>query len=1158
MQVNRKGLLMKILLQIGLPVAITFCVVAAISLHTVSNSVSILTERELTAESKAVSNEISGYLAKYIEVAKQMATNTQFEDLMLKTGPGMVITGVDGFAPAKRAMDNVYNTDPDNIMVSWIADFDSSQFTQSDGYLSGADYDVTTRGWYKDLIVKKQVFITEPYEDTATKKIIVSVVAPVYRPGTKEMIGATCIDVSIDHIKQILKDSKIGKTGFYIVTTDKGDVFYHPDENYINKNLTDTKMSKNIIEALNDKKAGEIIYTSDGTKSRGYVSQIGKTGWMIASGLPDKEFQSAYNVARATMLTIFLIALALIVLLIIIMARRIVKPIKNLAAAADKLAMGDVDADIETGSVSNDEIGELTEAFAKMTENIRAQAMTASKIAEGNLDLKVEVKSEKDILGLSMMSVIDTLKQLVAEAEDLTAAAVKGRLETRGAEDRFTGGYKLIVQGFNKTLDAVIRPLNMSANYMERISKGDIPPLITDEYYGDFERIKENINTCISTINSLVTDMNQLSAETATGQILSRADAGKQKGEFARIVEGVNLTLDTLVGYIDEMPIPVMIIEKEFGIQYMNKSGALVLGKSQHELLGKKCYDGFKTSHCHTENCACARAMKENGKATAETDAHPNGGNMEISYTGAPIKNQNNEIIGAIEFIVDQTDIKNAARIGKKQAEFQLKEIEKLIFNLEKISVGDLDVILQIEETDQDTDVVGQNFEKLNSSLAVSIKAIKTMIDDVNSLAEAAVGGDLKNRADVTKHGGEFAKIMEGFNKTLDAVIAPINEASAVLQEMAKGNLQVTMEGDYQGDHAAIKNALNETLSNLRSYVSELTAVLSEISNGNLNLAITADYKGDFVEIKNSLNDITASLGQVMGDISEAADQVASGSRQVSDGSQALSQGSTEQASSIQELTASIAEIASQTKQNAVNANQASQLAGTARDNAERGNSQMKDMLNSMEEINESSANISKIIRVIDDIAFQTNILALNAAVEAARAGQHGKGFAVVAEEVRNLAARSATAARETTELIEGSIRKAQAGTKIANETATALSEIVDGIEKSAGLVVNIAEASNEQASGIAQINKGIEQVSMVTQNNSATAEESAAASEELSSQAELLKEMVGRFKVSKDVKGLPGADMRLLGSTGESQTKQKKTAAEPRILLGNDNLDKY
>jgi len=314
--------------------------------------------------------------------------------------------------------------------------------------------------------------------------------------------------------------------------------------------------------------------------------------------------------------------------------------------------------------------------------------------------------------------------------------------------------------------------------------------------------------------------------------------------------------------------------------------------------------------------------------------------------------------------------------------------------------------------------------------------------------------------------------------------------------------------------YTRISDNLHATISSIKGYIGEISDVLGEMSKGNLDVSITAEYLGEFVTLKDSINGIAGSLNEVLGEIGTAADQVASGTKQVSDGSQEISQGATEQSSSIEELTASVSQIAEQTRQNAMSANKASELTVSAAAEATRGNERMKAMQDAMSQINEASRSISKIIKVIDDIAFQTNILALNAAVEAARAGVHGKGFAVVAEEVRNLAARSAGAAKETTELIEGSISKTEAGTRIADETAGALVSIVEGVDKAAQLVGEIANASNEQASAITQVNHGIEQMSQVVQTNSATSEETAAAAEELSSQAEFLKSMVGQFNL--------------------------------------------
>lgn len=388
------------------------------------------------------------------------------------------------------------------------------------------------------------------------------------------------------------------------------------------------------------------------------------------------------------------------------------------------------------------------------------------------------------------------------------------------------------------------------------------------------------------------------------------------------------------------------------------------------------------------------------------------------------------------------------------------------------------------------------------------------------------------------------------------AIVPPIREIQKGMEDIEEGKLDVHLTYQSKDELGQLADSVRGMVQFLKEIINDEDYLFAEMGNGNFDIQtrIQDKYIGDFTSILKSIEKLRDNLNNTLSQINQSADQVSAGSDQVSSGAQALSQGATEQASSVEELAATINEISNNVKMNANNAKEASEKAAAVKGQAGESSRRMQEMLSAMTDISSSSGEIGKIIKTIEDIAFQTNILALNAAVEAARAGAAGKGFAVVADEVRNLAGKSADASKNTSALIEGSLHAVDRGTKIANDTAEALNQVVEGVQSVTVTIDNISKSSDDQAVSIGQVTQGIDQISSVVQTNSATAEESAAASEELSGQAQILKNLVGQFKLKAD-------GVATHANTHVNRSKEADTFAytpQPMIYPEHEVGDKY
>ena len=660
-------------------------------------------------------------------------------------------------------------------------------------------------------------------------------------------------------------------------------------------------------------------------------------------------------------------------------------------------------------------------------------------------------------LTLFLYKNVDSIVQgLKGETGRLIEAAVGGKLDARVDPEKINFEFREIPEGFNRVLDAVIGPLNMAAEYVDRISKGEIPAKITDQYSGDFNEIKNNLNGCIDAVGLLITDTKALSQTAIDGKLDNRADASRHQGDFRKIIEGINATLDAVVGplnvaaeYVDRISkgeIPPKITD-----QYRGDFNEI-----KNNLNG--CIDGLQGM---VESNAVLQKMAVNDFTQQ----------VEGSFLGifAEVSKGVNSV---------RTNVRNAIRIAGNISDGDMSDL------------GDLKKVGRRSEHDT-----------LIPAYIKMIEAVEGVAEGVERFIVLAKDGELdKISYDLNRFQGTFQTIMKGLMETRDAMQEPLVESLDVVQKLAVGDITTQVTGDFKGSFLIMKQSCNNLLKSME----DITHAAQHLAEGDLTQKIVARSEKD--QLLQAIAGMIERLKTVVQEVKVSADNVAAGSDQMSSGAQEMSQGATEQAASAEEIASSMEEMSSNIKQNADNAQQTEKIALKAAKDARDGGQAVGEAMAAMKEI-------AAKIGIIQEIARQTNLLALNAAIEAARAGEHGKGFAVVASEVRKLAERSQNAAAEITEL-------AAKSTTLAERSGEMLTRLVPDIQKTADLVQEISAASNEMNSGAEQINKAIQQLDQVIQQNASASEELASTSEELTSQAEGLQHAVGFFKIDESGSG--------------------------------------
>ncbi len=716
------------------------------------------------------------------------------------------------------------------------------------------------------------------------------------------------------------------------------------------------------------------------------------------------------------------------------------------------------------------------------------------------------------------------LNAMLEDTAHLSRAAVEGKLATRADASRHQGDFRKVIEGVNATLDAVIGPLNVSAEYVDRISKGDIPPRITDNYNGDFNEIKNNLNTCIDAVSALVADTGVLSKAAVEGKLATRADASRHHGDYRKIVEGVNATLDAVIGplnvsaeYVDRISkgdIPPRITDNYNGDFNEIKNNL------------NTCIDVVNALVADTG--VLSKAAVE-GKLATRADASRHHGDFRKIVEG--VNATLDAVIGPLNVSAEYVD---------------------------RISKGDIPPKI--------TDNYNGDFNEIKNNLNNCIDNIKALVTEIGGLIKASAEGQLSKRADAARHQGDYRKIVEGVNQMLDEILLPIGEGNRVLTLIRGGNLRERVAIDCKGDHARMKDSIN----GVHAWLTELIAYITKVANGDMSatmakasdvdqihewlillktnignliddtrelakaagegkLGTRADagkHKGDYRTIIEGLNNVleivveplkvTAQNATALASSSEEltavsmqmagnAEETATQANVVSAASEQVSKNVASVASASEEMQASIREIAK-------NANESARVAKNAVSVAHSTNETVK-------KLGESSQEIGNVIKVITSIAQQTNLLALNATIEAARAGEAGKGFAVVANEVKELAKQTAKATEDIGQKIEaiqgdtkGAVTAIEEISAIINQINDISNSIASAVEEQTATTNEIGHSVTEAATGVGDIAKNIGSVALAAKNTTEGANDTQKASQELSHMAAELQKVVSKF----------------------------------------------